>query len=159
MFLTACLLLCCIRAVPSSNSDDALALQSWSQYPEGLVSGDFGKSFSFFPFAYKRMLRWFPRLHVGSACFSYRPPDLISKILISYLCYLYFIFMYTHNNHCHRTTAHLQLNILLLLLLSSSSSLSPLCMIFIHMFLRQTISLGKTVFQLFCLYCLWCLYR
>jgi hypothetical protein len=37
--------------------------------------------------------------------------------LISYLCYLYFIFMYMHNNHCHRVTAHLQLNILLLLLL------------------------------------------
>jgi len=30
---------------------------------------------------------------------------------------------------------------------------------FIHVFLRQTMSLGNAVFQLFCHYCLWCLYR
>ena len=56
------------------------------------------------------------------------------------------------------------LSLLLLLLLlpsssSSSSSLSPLCWVFIHIFLRQTIPLGNTVFQLFCHYYLWCLYR
>jgi hypothetical protein len=44
---------------------------------------------------------------------------------------------------------------LLLLLLSSS----PLCRVFIHIFLRQTMSLGNTVFQLFCHYYLWCPYR
>ena len=42
---------------------------------------------------------------------------------------------------------------------SSSSSLSPLCRVFIHIVLRQTMSLGNTVFQLFCHYYLWCLYR
>ena len=47
----------------------------------------------------------------------------------------------------------------LLLLLSSSSSLSPLCRVFIHIFLRQTLSLGNRVFQLFFHYSLWCLYR
>ena len=26
-----------------------------------------------------------------------------------------YVFMYMHNNHCHRVTAHFQLNILLLL--------------------------------------------
>jgi len=31
--------------------------------------------------------------------------------------------MYTHNNHCHRVTAHLQSNILLLLLLCPSDRL------------------------------------
>jgi len=62
-----------------------------------------------------------------------------------------------HNNHCHRMTAHLQLNILLLSL--SSSALSPLCRVFIHIFLRQTMFLGNRVFQLFCQYYLWCLYR
>ena len=46
---------------------------------------------------------------------------------------------------------------LLLLLLSLSSSLSPLCRVFIHIFLRQTMSLGNTVFQLFSHYYLWCL--
>ena len=45
---------------------------------------------------------------------------LISPLLpkLYFICYLYFIFMYMHNNHCHRVTAHLQSN--LLLLLSSS---------------------------------------
>ena len=61
------------------------------------------------------MLRWFPRLQVDSACFSCSPPDL--NFLDPY-----FIFMYMHNNHCHRATAHLQSNILLLLLLLLFSS-------------------------------------
>ena len=39
---------------------------------------------------------------------------------------------------------------LLLLLLSSSSTSSPLCRVFILIFLRQTMSLGSTVLQLFC---------
>ena len=41
--------------------------------------------------------------------------------------------------------------ILLLLLLSSSSS-SPLCTVFILIFLRQALSLGNVVLQLFCCY-------
>ena len=45
-----------------------------------------------------------PRLQVATACFSCSPPDL--NFLDPY-----FIFMYMHYNHCHRTTAHLQLNI------------------------------------------------
>ena len=44
---------------------------------------------------------------VATTCFSCSPPDLN-------LLDLYFIFVYMHNNHCHRVTAHLQLNILLL---------------------------------------------
>ena len=56
------------------------------------------------------MHSWFPRLPVATACFSCSPPDL--NFLNPY-----FIFMYTHYNHCHRATANLQLNILLLLLL------------------------------------------
>ena len=63
------------------------------------------------------MLRWFPRLQVVTACFSCSPPDL--KFLDHY-----FIFMYMHNNHCHRVTAHLQLNILLLLLLNVNNMVS-----------------------------------
>ena len=46
--------------------------------------------------------------------------------------------------------------LLLLLLLSSSS---PLCRVFTLIFLRQTMSLGNTVLQLFCCYYSWCLYR
>jgi len=48
---------------------------------------------------------------------------------------------------------------LLLLSSPSSSSSSPLCRVFILIFLRQTISLGNTVLQLFCCYYSWCLYR
>jgi hypothetical protein len=33
--------------------------------------------------------------------------------------------------------------------------LSPLCMVFIHIFLRQTMSLRNTMLQVFCRYCLW----
>ena len=40
--------------------------------------------------------------------------------------------------------------LLLLLLLLSSSSSSPLCRVFILIFLRQSMSLGNTVLQLFC---------
>jgi hypothetical protein len=54
------------------------------------------------------MLRWFPRLQVATARFSCSPPDF--SFLDPYL-----IFMYMHNNHCHRATAHLLLNLLLLL--------------------------------------------
>ena len=49
--------------------------------------------------------------------------------------------------------------LLLLLLLLSSSSSSPLCRVFILIFLRQVISLGNTVLQLFCCFYSWCLYR
>jgi hypothetical protein len=44
---------------------------------------------------------------VAIACFSYSPPEL--NVLG-----FYFTFMYRHNNHCHRATAHLQLNKILL---------------------------------------------
>jgi hypothetical protein len=54
------------------------------------------------------MLKWFPRLQVSTPYLSCSPPDL------SFLD-PYFTLMYMHNNHCHRETAHLQLNKLLLL--------------------------------------------
>jgi hypothetical protein len=56
------------------------------------------------------MLRWFPRLQVAIACLSCIPPDL--NFLDPY-----FTFIYMHNNHCQRATAHFQLNKLLILLL------------------------------------------
>ena len=90
-----------------------------SQYPEGPVTGHLDTGFSWFPCAYKQMLRWFSRLQVATACFSCSPPDL------NFL-YTYFIFMRMHYNHCHRVTAHLQLNVLLLLLLLLGSLQNPL---------------------------------
>ena len=130
-----------------------------SQYSEGPATGHLDTGFSRFPCVYKQMLRWFPRFQVATACFSCSPPALN-------LLEPYFIFMYMHNNYCHRVTAHLQLNILLLLLLllllsssSSSSSSCPLCRVSILTFLTQTMSLENTVLQLFCCYYSWCLYR
>jgi hypothetical protein len=81
-----------------------------SQYPEGPGTCHLGTGFSWFLCVHKRMLRWFSRLQVATACFLFNPPDL------DYLD-PYFIFMYMRNNHCHQVTVHLQLNVLLLLLL------------------------------------------
>ena len=64
------------------------------------------QGFSRFPCVYKLIPRWFPTLQVATACFSCSPPDL--NFLDPY-----FIFMYVHNNNCHRATDHLHLNLLL----------------------------------------------
>ena len=77
-----------------------------SQYSEGPATGHLDTGFSRFPCVYKQMLRWFPTFQVATTCFSCSPPDL--NLLDPYC-----IFMYMHNNHCHRATARLQLNILL----------------------------------------------
>ena len=53
----------------------------------------------------------------------------------------------------------LLLLLLLLLSSSSSSSSSPLCRVFILIFLRQDISLGNTVLQIPCCYNSWYLYH
>ena len=78
-----------------------------SQYSEGPATGHLETGFSRFPSVYKQMLRLFPTFQVATTRFSCSPPDLS-------LLDPYFLFMYTHNTHCYRETAHLQLNILLL---------------------------------------------
>jgi hypothetical protein len=80
-----------------------------SQYPEGPATGHLDTGFSWFPCVYKRMLRWFPRLQVATACFSCSPPNL--NFLDPY-----FIFMYMHYNHCHRVTAHLYFIIIMIII-------------------------------------------
>jgi hypothetical protein len=45
------------------------------------------------------------------------------------------------------------------LLLLLSSSLSPLCRVFINIFLTQILSLSNKMLQLLCHYCLWCPYH
>jgi len=145
------------RSISCRTAGLVAGLLARSQYLEGHSTGHLDTGFSWFPCVYKRMLRWFLTLQVATACFSCSPP------VLNFLD-PYFIFTYVHNNHCHRTIAHLQLNILLLLLLlslssSSSSSSSPLCRVFIFIFLRRTMSLGNTVLQLFCCYYSCCLYR
>ena len=97
---------CFIMCVLLSYITLVAGLLARSQYAEGPATGHLGTGFSWFPCVYKRMPRWFPRFRVTTTCFSYSPPDL--NFLDPY-----FIFIYVHNNHCHRATTHLQLNILL----------------------------------------------
>ena len=47
-----------------------------SQYSEGPATGNLDTGFSWFPYVYKQMLRWFPRSQVATTCFSCSPPDL-----------------------------------------------------------------------------------
>ena len=47
-----------------------------SQYSEGPETGHLDTGFSWFPYAYKQMLRWFPTFQVATTCFSCSPPDL-----------------------------------------------------------------------------------
>ena len=47
-----------------------------SQYSERPATGHPETGFSWFPFVYKQMLRWFPRFQVATTCFSCSPPDL-----------------------------------------------------------------------------------
>jgi len=53
-----------------------VGLLARSQYPEGPATGHLGTGVSWFPCVYKRMLRWFPRLQVATACFLCSPLDL-----------------------------------------------------------------------------------
>ena len=46
------------------------------QYSEGPATGQLERGFSWFPYAKKQMLRWFPRFQVATKCFSCSPPDL-----------------------------------------------------------------------------------
>jgi hypothetical protein len=60
-----------------------------SQYSEGPATGHLNTGFSWFPCVYKRMLRWFPRFHVATTCFSCSPPDLNVTLLVISFGYLY----------------------------------------------------------------------
>ena len=103
-----CYLMCIVLLCVYCRLTLVARLLAWSQYPEGRATGLLGIGFSWFRCVYQRMLIWFPRLQVATACFLCRPPDLnfLDPYFIFYV--FYFIFMYMHNNHCHRTTAHLQ---------------------------------------------------
>jgi hypothetical protein len=60
-----------------------------SQYSEGPATGHLDTGFSWFPYVYKRMLRWFPRFQVATTCFSCSPPALNVNLLVISFLYLY----------------------------------------------------------------------
>jgi len=103
-----CIVLLCVHCCLTYFS---CRMPARSQYPEGPTTGHLGTGFSWFPSVCKRMLRWFPRLQVATACFSCSPPD------VNFLD-PWFIFIYTHYNHCHRATTHLQLNVLFITIIN-----------------------------------------
>ena len=62
------------------------------------------------------------------------------------LHYYYYYYYYHHHHH------HIIIVVIIIIIIS-------LIMVFILIFLRQAMSLGNTVLQLFCCYYSWCLYR
>jgi len=74
IFVTSCVLFyyVCVALLHTL----VAGLLARSQYLEGPAASHLGTGFSWFPCVYKRMLRWFPRLQVATACFSCSPPDL-----------------------------------------------------------------------------------
>ena len=73
--LYMCFYLMCICCIFFFFTLDA-GLLARSQYPEGPAAGHFDTGFSWFPYVYKQMLRWFPRFQVTNTCSSCSPPDL-----------------------------------------------------------------------------------
>ena len=57
-----------------------------SQYSEGPATGHLDTGFSWFPCAYKQMLRRFPTFQVATTCFSYSPLDLNSAVTNFMFC-------------------------------------------------------------------------
>ena len=107
-FITACVLLYYVCIAVSHTL--VAGLLARSQDSEGPATGHTDTGFSWFLCAYKQMLRWFPRLQVATTCFSCSPSDF--NFLDPY-----FIFMYMHNNHCHRVTDHLQFIIIIIIII------------------------------------------
>jgi hypothetical protein len=58
------------------------------QYPEGPATVHLDTGFSWFPFVYKRKLRWFPSSQVATTCLSCSPSDSNSLFTFfsPYLC-------------------------------------------------------------------------
>jgi len=72
-----------------------VGLLARSQRPEDSTTGHLDTGFSWFPCVYKRILRWFPKLQVVTACFSCSPPDL--NFLDPYFIFMLSLFhIYVH---------------------------------------------------------------
>ena len=70
VWCAVCVCVCVCVCVYTKCVLDA-GLLATSQYLEGPVTGHLDTGFSWFPCAYKQMLRWFTRFQVATICFSY----------------------------------------------------------------------------------------
>ena len=52
-----------------------------------VLTGHLDTGFSWFPYVYKRMQRWFPSFQVATTCLSCSPPDL--NFLITFFIFVY----------------------------------------------------------------------
>ena len=86
VYLLYCVYVCvCERENCCFFTSDA-ELLARSQYSEGPATGHHDTGFSWFPCAYKQMLRRFPTFQVATTCFSCSPPDLNLVITIFIFC-------------------------------------------------------------------------
>ena len=85
VLLSSCVYLLYYVCIAVLNLDAGLLARS--QYPEGPATGHLDTGFSWFPFVYKRMLRWFPSFQVVTTRFSCSPPDL--NFIVTYLTFVY----------------------------------------------------------------------
>jgi len=68
MFVVPYVYLLCYVCIAVLTLD--VGLLARSQYPEVPATGHLDTGFSWFPYVYKRMLRWFPSFQVATTCFS-----------------------------------------------------------------------------------------
>ena len=66
--------ICCTMCIAVFTLDAGLLARS--QHSEGPATGHLDTGFSWFPYVWKQMLRWFARFQVATTCFSCSPPDL-----------------------------------------------------------------------------------
>jgi hypothetical protein len=79
--------ICCTVCIAVLTLDAGLLARS--QYPEGAATGHLDTGFSWFPWVYKRILRWFPSFQVATTCLSCSPPDLNSLVPFFFSIFVY----------------------------------------------------------------------
>ena len=104
IFVTSCILFYSVCVCTAVLHILVAWLLARSQHTEDHTTGHLDTGFFLVSLCLKANAEMVPKLQVATACFSCSPPEL--NFLDPY-----FLFMCMHYNHCHRATAHLQLNI------------------------------------------------
>jgi hypothetical protein len=87
---------------------------------------------------------------------------IVFTVLLYCFFYVYlflFVFLYYCKDSCHLVKNKLQEVITIIIIIIIIITLSPVCRVFINIFLRQSLFLSNTMSQPFCRYCLWCPYH